>query len=157
MLLLSSLFDVLMIKDKKQLTVFLARQLKDRLTSFLLFVLLTFQLNKENKTLKRISMLYMAKLGPEIITEEINIDEDESSTDTEATSESCNSVHCQQQIKGEHCCWSCITRQGRSCVKNSSVGLEQRLVLFQVLLLGVVRIRGFPGMTKNVVGWWCVT
>ncbi|XP_066179614.1 shootin-1 isoform X2 [Sylvia atricapilla] len=60
---------------------------------------LASKLNKENKTLKRISMLYMAKLGPEIITEEINIDEDESSTDTEATSGSCNSVHCQQQIK----------------------------------------------------------
>ncbi|NXG77876.1 SHOT1 protein, partial [Baryphthengus martii] len=60
---------------------------------------LASKLNKENKTLKRISMLYMAKLGPEIITEEINIDEDDSSTDTEATSGSCNSVHCQQQIK----------------------------------------------------------
>ncbi|NXO79021.1 SHOT1 protein, partial [Sitta europaea] len=60
---------------------------------------LASKLNKENKTLKRISMLYMAKLGPEIITEEINIDEDESSTDTEATSGSCSSVHCQQQIK----------------------------------------------------------
>ncbi|NXL70948.1 SHOT1 protein, partial [Leptocoma aspasia] len=60
---------------------------------------LASKLNKENKTLKRISMLCMAKLGPEIITEEINIDEDESSTDTECTSGSCNSVHCQQQIK----------------------------------------------------------
>ncbi|XP_065528416.1 shootin-1 isoform X2 [Lathamus discolor] len=60
---------------------------------------LASKLNKENKTLKRISMLYMAKLGPDIITEEINIDEDDSSTDTEANSGSCNSVHCQQQIK----------------------------------------------------------
>ncbi|KAM6347697.1 shootin-1 [Alca torda] len=60
---------------------------------------LASKLNKENKTLKRISMLYMAKLGPEIITEEINIDGDDSSTDTEANSGSCNSVHCQQQIK----------------------------------------------------------
>ncbi|NXX22603.1 SHOT1 protein, partial [Podargus strigoides] len=60
---------------------------------------LASKLNKENKTLKRISMLYMAKLGPEFITEEINIDEDESSTDTEANSGSCNSVRCQQQIK----------------------------------------------------------
>ncbi|XP_051473772.1 shootin-1 isoform X1 [Apus apus] len=60
---------------------------------------LASKLNKENKTLKRISMLYMAKLGPEIITEEINIDEDDSSTDTEANSGSCSSVHCQQQIK----------------------------------------------------------
>ncbi|XP_021253977.1 shootin-1 isoform X1 [Numida meleagris] len=60
---------------------------------------LASKLNKENKTLKRISMLYMAKLGPEIITEEINIDEEDPSTDTEASSGSCNSVHCQQQIK----------------------------------------------------------
>uniref|UniRef100_A0A8B9SD65 Shootin-1 n=1 Tax=Apteryx owenii TaxID=8824 RepID=A0A8B9SD65_APTOW len=60
---------------------------------------LASKLNKENKTLKRISMLYMAKLGPEIITEEINIDEEDSSTDTEASSGSCNSVHCQRQIK----------------------------------------------------------
>ncbi|NWR76245.1 SHOT1 protein, partial [Centropus unirufus] len=60
---------------------------------------LASKLNKENKTLKRISMLYMAKLGPEIITEEINIDEDDSSADTEANSGSCSSVHCQQQIK----------------------------------------------------------
>ncbi|XP_042719721.1 shootin-1 isoform X1 [Lagopus leucura] len=60
---------------------------------------LASKLNKENKTLKRISMLYMAKLGPEIITEEINIDEDDPSADTEANSGSCNSVHCQQQIK----------------------------------------------------------
>ncbi|XP_027756043.1 shootin-1 isoform X1 [Empidonax traillii] len=60
---------------------------------------LASKLNKENKTLKRISMIYMAKLGPEIITEEINIDEDESSTDTETNSGSCSSVHCQQQIK----------------------------------------------------------
>ncbi|KAM6390124.1 shootin-1 isoform 3-T3 [Pluvialis apricaria] len=60
---------------------------------------LASKLNKENKTLKRISMLYMAKLGPEIITEEINIDGDDSSADTEANSGSCNSVQCQQQIK----------------------------------------------------------
>ncbi|NWI11012.1 SHOT1 protein, partial [Crypturellus soui] len=60
---------------------------------------LASKLNKENKTLKRISMLYMAKLGPEIITEEINIDEEDSSADTEAGSGSCNSVHCQRQIK----------------------------------------------------------
>lgn len=105
-LLLPSLFDR-SFNNKGQNPVdlfFPAQQLKDRLTSFLPSVFVTFQLNKENKTLKRISMLYMAKLGPEIITEEINIDEDESSTDTEATSGSCNSVHCQQQIKGEHCC-----------------------------------------------------
>ncbi|NXN58066.1 SHOT1 protein, partial [Rynchops niger] len=60
---------------------------------------LASKLNKENKTLKRISMLYMAKLGPEIITEEINIDGDDSPADTEASSGSCNSMHCQQQMK----------------------------------------------------------
>lgn len=106
-LCLLCLIDLLMIREKKSIVDFLffrAQQLKDRLTSFLPFVLLNFQLNKENKTLKRISMLYMAKLGPEIITEEINIDGDDSSTDTEANSGSCNSVHCQQQIKGECCC-----------------------------------------------------
>uniref|UniRef100_A0A8C8SFF8 Shootin-1 n=1 Tax=Pelusios castaneus TaxID=367368 RepID=A0A8C8SFF8_9SAUR len=60
---------------------------------------LASKLNKENKTLKRISMMYMAKLGPDIITEEINIDDDDSSTETEGSSDSCNSVHCQEQIK----------------------------------------------------------
>uniref|UniRef100_A0A452HAM5 Shootin-1 n=1 Tax=Gopherus agassizii TaxID=38772 RepID=A0A452HAM5_9SAUR len=60
---------------------------------------LASKLNKENKTLKRISMLYMAKLGPDIITEEINIDDDDSSTETEGSSGSCSSVYCQQQMK----------------------------------------------------------
>uniref|UniRef100_A0ACB8FA54 Shootin-1 n=1 Tax=Sphaerodactylus townsendi TaxID=933632 RepID=A0ACB8FA54_9SAUR len=57
------------------------------------------KLNKENKTLKRISMLYMTKLGPDIITEEINIDDEESSTDAEGGPVACNSVQCQQLIK----------------------------------------------------------
>ncbi|XP_053245053.1 shootin-1 isoform X2 [Podarcis raffonei] len=60
---------------------------------------LATKLNKENKTLKRISMLYMAKLGPDIITEEINIDDEESSTDTEGSPGACDSVLCQQMIK----------------------------------------------------------
>uniref|UniRef100_A0A803TCC6 Shootin-1 n=1 Tax=Anolis carolinensis TaxID=28377 RepID=A0A803TCC6_ANOCA len=60
---------------------------------------LATKLNKENKTLKRISMLYMAKLGPDIITEEINIDDDESSTDTESSPGACESLQCQQVIK----------------------------------------------------------
>lgn len=54
----------------------------------------------------------MAKLGPEIITEEINIDEEDPAPDTEANSGSCNSVHCQQQIKGKRCCWAYNTRAG---------------------------------------------
>ncbi|XP_048363071.1 shootin-1 [Sphaerodactylus townsendi] len=60
---------------------------------------LATKLNKENKTLKRISMLYMTKLGPDIITEEINIDDEESSTDAEGGPVACNSVQCQQLIK----------------------------------------------------------
>ncbi|XP_070608733.1 shootin-1 isoform X1 [Erythrolamprus reginae] len=60
---------------------------------------LATKLNKENKTLKRISMLYMAKLGPDIITEEINIDDGESCTDTEVSPAACDSMECQQVIK----------------------------------------------------------
>ncbi|XP_060097541.1 shootin-1 isoform X2 [Heteronotia binoei] len=60
---------------------------------------LATKLNKENKTLKRISMLYIAKLGPDIITEEINIDDEESSTDIEGSPVACDSVQCQQLIK----------------------------------------------------------
>lgn len=46
-------------------------------------------------------MLYMAKLGPDVITEEINIDDEDASTDPEGTAETCVSVQCQKQIKGE--------------------------------------------------------
>uniref|UniRef100_A0A8D1SJA1 Shootin-1 n=1 Tax=Sus scrofa TaxID=9823 RepID=A0A8D1SJA1_PIG len=60
---------------------------------------LATKLNKENKTLKRISMLYMAKLGPDVITEEINIDEDDSAMDPAGAAETCVSVQCQKQIK----------------------------------------------------------
>uniref|UniRef100_A0A8D0BHH3 Shootin-1 n=1 Tax=Salvator merianae TaxID=96440 RepID=A0A8D0BHH3_SALMN len=60
---------------------------------------LATKLNKENKTLKRISMLCMAKLGPDIITEEINIDNEDSSADIKESSEACVSVQCQQRIK----------------------------------------------------------
>uniref|UniRef100_A0A8D2J868 Shootin-1 n=1 Tax=Varanus komodoensis TaxID=61221 RepID=A0A8D2J868_VARKO len=60
---------------------------------------LATKLSKENKTLKRISMLYMAKLGPDIITEEINIDDEDTSTDTEVSPGACDSVQCQQVIK----------------------------------------------------------
>ncbi|XP_036915571.1 shootin-1 isoform X2 [Sturnira hondurensis] len=60
---------------------------------------LATKLNKENKTLKRISMLYMAKLGPDVITEEINIDEEDSAADPETAAETCVSVQCQKQIK----------------------------------------------------------
>lgn len=52
-------------------------------------------------------MLYMAKLGPDIITEEINIDDEESSTDVEGSPVACDSVQCQQLIKGG-CSTECI-------------------------------------------------
>lgn len=42
----------------------------------------------------------MAKLGPDVITEEINIDDEDSSTDPDAAAETCVSVQCQKQIKG---------------------------------------------------------
>ncbi|KAM5243684.1 shootin-1 isoform 3-T3 [Hipposideros larvatus] len=60
---------------------------------------LATKLNKENKTLKRISMLYMAKLGPDVITEEINIDDEDSTTEPDGAAETCVSVQCQKQIK----------------------------------------------------------
>ncbi|XP_026560620.1 shootin-1 [Pseudonaja textilis] len=60
---------------------------------------LATKLSKENKTLKRISMLYMAKLGPDIITEEINIDDGELCTDTDGSPGACDSMECQQVIK----------------------------------------------------------
>lgn len=46
-------------------------------------------------------MLYMAKLGPDIITEEINIDDEEMSTETEDSPALCDSVRCQQMLKGK--------------------------------------------------------
>lgn len=45
-------------------------------------------------------MLYMAKLGPDVITEEINIDDEDSAADPDGAAETCVSVHCQKQIKG---------------------------------------------------------
>ncbi|PIO24624.1 hypothetical protein AB205_0001030, partial [Aquarana catesbeiana] len=58
-------------------------------------------LNKENKNLKRISMLYMAKLGPEVITEEINLDDEDTPSDSDS-GEVCTSLDCQQKVKGLH-------------------------------------------------------
>lgn len=42
----------------------------------------------------------MAKLGPDVITEEINIDDEDSAADPEGVSKTCASVQCQKQIKG---------------------------------------------------------
>lgn len=42
----------------------------------------------------------MAKLGPDVITEEINIDDEDASTDPEGAAETCVSIQCQKQIKG---------------------------------------------------------
>ncbi|KAJ6668994.1 hypothetical protein lerEdw1_007803 [Lerista edwardsae] len=41
----------------------------------------------------------MAKLGPDIITEEINIDDDDPSTDAEGSPGACDSVRCQELMK----------------------------------------------------------
>ncbi|EHB12504.1 Shootin-1 [Heterocephalus glaber] len=60
---------------------------------------LATKLNKENKTLKRISVLSMAKLGLDVITEEINTDDEDATTDTDGAAETCMSVQCQKQIE----------------------------------------------------------
>ena len=46
----------------------------------------------------------MAKLGTDVITEEINIDEDDSAMDPAGAAETCVSVQCQKQIKGRIPC-----------------------------------------------------
>ncbi|XP_078420777.1 shootin-1 isoform X2 [Cetorhinus maximus] len=60
------------------------------------------ELNKDNKSLKRISMLYMAKLGTETIPVELPLEEDSAINVTNATLDKdarCSSVECQQQIQ----------------------------------------------------------
>ncbi|XP_041064949.1 shootin-1 isoform X2 [Carcharodon carcharias] len=60
------------------------------------------KLNKDNKSLKRISMLYMAKLGTETIPVELPLEEDSAINVTNATLDKdarCSSVECQQQIQ----------------------------------------------------------
>lgn len=42
----------------------------------------------------------MAKLGPGVITEEINIDDEDSTTEPDGAAETCVSVQCQKQVKG---------------------------------------------------------
>ncbi|KAB1270872.1 Shootin-1 [Camelus dromedarius] len=59
---------------------------------------LATKLNKENKALKRISMLYMAKLGPDVITEEINIDEEDPTIDPEELQDQIISVQEEKKI-----------------------------------------------------------
>ncbi|KAM5132364.1 shootin-1 [Mantella aurantiaca] len=59
---------------------------------------LASKLNKENKNLKRISMLYMAKLGPDVITEEINLDDEDTSSESDPGG-MCTSLNCQQKVK----------------------------------------------------------
>ncbi|XP_043921937.1 shootin-1-like [Protopterus annectens] len=57
-------------------------------------------LSKENKTLKRLSMKYQAKLGPNFITEEINIDDDDSiSSSDEGSEAACSSLQYQEKLK----------------------------------------------------------
>ncbi|XP_067858247.1 shootin-1 [Heptranchias perlo] len=60
------------------------------------------KLNKDNKSLKRISMLCMAKLGIETISEELSLDEDSAADVTNIPLDKdgrCSSVECQQQIQ----------------------------------------------------------
>ncbi|XP_073412666.1 shootin-1 isoform X2 [Dendrobates tinctorius] len=54
---------------------------------------LAVKLNKENKNLKRISMMYMAKLGPETISKEISLDPDHEEDG------GCTNLDCQHKLK----------------------------------------------------------
>ncbi|XP_039593186.1 shootin-1 [Polypterus senegalus] len=58
---------------------------------------LASKLNRQNRSLKRLSMKCMAKLGPEVLAE-INIDDGEENDDCKT----CTSVSCQQQKKELH-------------------------------------------------------
>ncbi|MGH0117341.1 UNVERIFIED_CONTAM: hypothetical protein FKN15_033436 [Acipenser sinensis] len=60
---------------------------------------LASKLNRENKSLKRLSMLYMSKLGQEVITEEITIDDEDCAVESDYGASICASLHCQHQIK----------------------------------------------------------
>ncbi|XP_048406876.2 shootin-1 [Stegostoma tigrinum] len=60
------------------------------------------QLDKDNRSLKRISMLYMAQLGKETIPLNLTFDEDSAIIATNTTLDKdarCSSVDCQQQIQ----------------------------------------------------------
>ncbi|XP_048464894.1 shootin-1 [Rhincodon typus] len=60
------------------------------------------KLDKDNKFLKRISMLYMAQLGKETIPLNLSLDEDSAIDTTNTTLDKdarCSSVDCQQQIQ----------------------------------------------------------
>ncbi|MBN3324369.1 SHOT1 protein, partial [Atractosteus spatula] len=55
------------------------------------------QLNRENKSLKRKSMLYQSQLGPEVISA-INFEEEDSAVENEDSPVTCSSLHCRRQI-----------------------------------------------------------
>ncbi|XP_077114019.1 shootin-1 isoform X7 [Ranitomeya variabilis] len=54
---------------------------------------LAVKLNKENKNLKRISMMYMAKLGPETVSKEISLEPDPEEDG------GCTNLDCQHKLK----------------------------------------------------------
>ncbi|KAG7462549.1 hypothetical protein MATL_G00185950 [Megalops atlanticus] len=60
---------------------------------------LASKLNRQNRSLKRKSMLYLSRLGPEVIAEINTEDEDEeTSVESEQGTETCSSTHCQKII-----------------------------------------------------------
>ncbi|XP_063290048.1 shootin-1 isoform X2 [Pelobates fuscus] len=87
---------------------------------------LASKLSKENKNLKRISMLCIAKLGPDVITKEISLDEGDSASDDGGTAV-CTSLECQQIIKelGER---SLAFQQGKQLVESELESLRSKLV-----------------------------
>ncbi|MBN3295784.1 SHOT1 protein, partial [Amia calva] len=59
---------------------------------------LATKLNRANKSLKRKSMLYLSRLGPEVITE-ISLEDEDAAMESEESPAMCSSTHCQHQIK----------------------------------------------------------
>lgn len=66
------------------------------LSSFSISLRLSLQLNRQNRSLKRKSMVFLAHLGPQAITE-INLEEED---DEEEEDEGCSAIHCQRVISG---------------------------------------------------------
>ncbi|CAH2323218.1 shootin-1 isoform X1 [Pelobates cultripes] len=87
---------------------------------------LASKLSKENKNLKRISMLCIAKLGPDVITKEISLEEGDSASDDGGTAV-CTSLECQQIIK-ELREQSLAIQQGKQLVESELESLRSKLV-----------------------------
>lgn len=147
MLLLSCLRDLLMVKDKKQLTVFLAQQLKDRLTSFLLFVHPPFSWTKKTKPWKELVCFVWPNWAQKLSLKRLTLMRMNHPRIQKLPLD--YAILCTVSSNSKVSIVADPTGKSRSCLKNSSVGLDQRWVWFQAMLLGVARIKGSPGMAEH--------